>query len=339
MRAKIADIPDGVYEGEPRRSTATAWSTSRSRIKMKITKKGEDLLFDMTGSSPPCRGPMNSVIATTKSAIYLAIKHIFPDVPINAGTFEPLQDRRARGHLPLRPVSAAGLGLRRRGEPAHRRGGVRRARPRRSPTCCSRRRPAPRATSASAATIPSASSSYVMYLFTGGGYGGFQGGDGLSQRLLDHRHLQDAAGRGAGAVLSRAVRGVLAARGLGRRRRVPRRLRHQLRDPPAPRRGARLDGDGSRPHRPAGRAGRRGRRRQHGRGRARAARSTGRRIFPRTRTSRSASATWCACRRRAAAASAIRPGASPRRSPATSRAATTARPRRARSSDARQAAE
>jgi N-methylhydantoinase B/oxoprolinase/acetone carboxylase alpha subunit len=34
---------------------------------------------------------MNSVIATTKSAIYLAVKHIFPDVPINAGTFEPLR--------------------------------------------------------------------------------------------------------------------------------------------------------------------------------------------------------------------------------------------------------
>ena len=33
---------------------------------------------------------MNSVIATTKSAVYLAIKHIFPDVPINAGCFEPL---------------------------------------------------------------------------------------------------------------------------------------------------------------------------------------------------------------------------------------------------------
>ena len=63
----------------------------------------------MTGSSPPCRGPMNSVIATTKSAIYLAIKHIFPDVPINAGTFEPLKIVEPEGtflyaHYP-RPVS------------------------------------------------------------------------------------------------------------------------------------------------------------------------------------------------------------------------------------------
>src|SRR6478609_9264299 len=72
---RIGDIPDGVYEG-------TSYVDSDGvvdeplTIKMKITKKGEDLTFDMTGSSPPCRGPMNSVIATTKSAIYLAIKHI-----------------------------------------------------------------------------------------------------------------------------------------------------------------------------------------------------------------------------------------------------------------------
>ena len=58
---------------------------------MKITKQGSQLTFDMSGSSKPCLGPMNSVIATTKSSIYLAIKHIFPEVPINAGTFEPLQ--------------------------------------------------------------------------------------------------------------------------------------------------------------------------------------------------------------------------------------------------------
>jgi len=63
----------------------------------------------MSGSSPPCKGPMNSVIATTKSAIYLAVKHIFPDVPINAGTFEPLKIIEPEGtflyaHYP-RPVS------------------------------------------------------------------------------------------------------------------------------------------------------------------------------------------------------------------------------------------
>ncbi len=89
MRAKIARIPDGTYKGE-------AWVDSDGvideplRIAVSIEKKDGDLYFDFSESSPPCRGPMNSVIATTRSSVYLAMKHIFPEVPINAGTFEPL---------------------------------------------------------------------------------------------------------------------------------------------------------------------------------------------------------------------------------------------------------
>ena len=44
----------------------------------------------MSGPNPPCAGPMKSVIATTRSSVYLAMKHIFPEAPINAGTFAPL---------------------------------------------------------------------------------------------------------------------------------------------------------------------------------------------------------------------------------------------------------
>ena len=60
-------------------------------IRLTVKKDGTDLHVDFSESSPPCRGPLNSVIATTKAAVYLAIKHIFPDVPINAGCFEPLR--------------------------------------------------------------------------------------------------------------------------------------------------------------------------------------------------------------------------------------------------------
>ncbi|MEE1557341.1 MAG: hydantoinase B/oxoprolinase family protein, partial [Alphaproteobacteria bacterium] len=89
MRACIAHIPDGQYNG-------VAWVDSDGvvdeplKIDLEIEKRHGDLYFDLSKSSPPCKGPMNSVIATTRSAIYLAMKHIFPEVPINAGTFEPL---------------------------------------------------------------------------------------------------------------------------------------------------------------------------------------------------------------------------------------------------------
>jgi N-methylhydantoinase B len=90
MRAKIATIEDGTYQG-------VAYVDSDGvvdqplEIKLSIDKKGDTLTFDFAGSSPPCIGPMNSVLATTYSSVYLAMRHIFPDVPISAGAFEPLQ--------------------------------------------------------------------------------------------------------------------------------------------------------------------------------------------------------------------------------------------------------
>jgi N-methylhydantoinase B len=108
MRAHIAAIPDGVYEGEAF-VDSDGVVNEPLRIAMTVTKQGSDLHFDMSKSSPPCRGPMNSVIATTYSSVYLAIKHIFPDVPINVGAFAPLKIDRPEGtfldaHYP-RPVS------------------------------------------------------------------------------------------------------------------------------------------------------------------------------------------------------------------------------------------
>jgi N-methylhydantoinase B len=89
MRALIQDIPDGVY-------SSVAWVDSDGvvdeplAIRLAIHKSGDQLTFDFAGSSPPCIGPMNSVLATTLSSVYLAMRHIFPEVPISAGAFEPL---------------------------------------------------------------------------------------------------------------------------------------------------------------------------------------------------------------------------------------------------------
>ena len=247
--------PTAIYRVRGLRRLATASSneplTHRAR---RVTKRGDDAASS-TSRAPrrPAAGPMNSVVATTYSAVYLAMRHIFPDVPINAGTFEPLHHHAARGHLPRRPLSAPGLGLRRRGVAAHRRGGVR----------WRWRRPSP--TSVTAAPAGTSGN------FALGGYDPAQGRRlrhvpdlrrrlrrqrrprRAHQRLLDHRHLQDAAGRGDGAVLSRAVPPLRAARGLGRRRRATRRLRRALRGRAAARRGARLVRHGPRPLRPAGR--------------------------------------------------------------------------------------
>ncbi|MBR2690779.1 MAG: hydantoinase B/oxoprolinase family protein [Aquamicrobium sp.] len=96
MRANIAAIPDGVY-----RSKAFVDSDGvvdePLTIALAVEKKGDTLTFDFAGSSKPCAGPMNSVLATTLSSVYLAMRHIFPDVPISAGAFEPLVVKSPEG--------------------------------------------------------------------------------------------------------------------------------------------------------------------------------------------------------------------------------------------------
>jgi N-methylhydantoinase B len=178
MRAHIARIPDGVYESEAF-VDSDGVVNEPLKIAMKITKKGSDLHFDMDGSSPPCAGPMNSVMATTYSSIYLAIKHIFPDVPINVGAFKPLQIKRPENtfldaHYP-RPVSGCAAEVSQRIAEA-----VFAALVQAIPLEVTA---APAGTSGNFALggdDPATGQNYVMYLMTGGGYGGNADHDGLT---------------------------------------------------------------------------------------------------------------------------------------------------------------
>jgi len=178
MRARIATIPDGDYHG-------VAWVDSDGvvdeplKIDMKIRKSGTDLHFDLSGSSPPCKGPMNSVIATTRSSVYLAMKHIFPEVPINAGTFAPLHIDDPAGTFLYatypRPVSGCAAEVSQRIAEAVFAALV--------PGLPDRLYAAPAGTSGNFAlggVDARHDKPYVMYLFTGGGYGGNARTDGLS---------------------------------------------------------------------------------------------------------------------------------------------------------------
>ena len=178
MRAAIATIPDGVYRGEAF-VDSDGVVNEPLRIAMAVTKSGETLSFDMSGSSPPCRGPMNSVIATTRSSIYLAIKHVFPDVAINAGTFEPLRITDPEGTFLYarypRPVSGCAAEVSQRIAEA-----VFDALAQAIPE---RLFASPAGTSGNFALggfDPGRNRPYVMYVISGGGYGGSPLGDGIS---------------------------------------------------------------------------------------------------------------------------------------------------------------
>lgn len=178
MRANIALIPDGTY-------TSTAYVDSDGvvneplEIKLAVTARDGELTFEFSGSSKPCMGPMNSVLATTLSSVYLAMRHIFPDVPISAGAFEPLNVKTPEGtfldaHYP-RPVSGCAAEVSQRIAEA-----VFAALVEALPD---RVTAAPAGSSGNFALgghDPERDRNFVMYQISGGGYGGNSDHDGLA---------------------------------------------------------------------------------------------------------------------------------------------------------------
>ncbi len=178
MRAMIGLIPPATYC-----STAIVDSdgvvNQPLTIALAVTTTAKGLTFDFCGTSPPCMGPMNSVRATTLSSVYLAMRHIFPDVPISAGAFEPLTVTGIEGtfldaQYP-RPVSGCAAEVSQRIAEA-----VFAALVQAIPD---------RVTASPAGTSgnfglgghdPEKGRDYVMYQISGGGYGGFAGGDGIA---------------------------------------------------------------------------------------------------------------------------------------------------------------
>jgi N-methylhydantoinase B len=178
MRTHIAAIPDGVYRSEAF-VDSDGVVNEPLKIALRVTKAGETLSFDFTGSSPPCKGPMNSVVATTYSAVYLAMRHIFPDTPLNAGAFEPLRIKRPEGtfldaRYP-RPVSGCAAEVSQRIAEA-----VFLALVKAIPDKVAA---APAGSSGNFALggwDPAKGAGYVMYQISGGGYGGNCDHDGLT---------------------------------------------------------------------------------------------------------------------------------------------------------------
>jgi N-methylhydantoinase B len=79
------------------------------RIALDLDVADGRMRFDLSRSSPPCRGPMNLARSTAVSALLVAVKHCFPDVPVNSGCFRPLEfvipETTFLGAAPPRPVS------------------------------------------------------------------------------------------------------------------------------------------------------------------------------------------------------------------------------------------
>ena len=178
MRAKIAPIPEGRHHGQAFVDSDGVVDEPLI-IDLVIEKREGDLFFDFSNSSPPCQGPMNSVLATTQSSVFLAMRHIFPDVPISAGAFEPLHIKDPVGTFLYaeypRPVSGCAAEVSQRIAEA-----VFAAL---APILPDVVTAAPAGTSGNFALgghDPEKNRAFVMYQLTGGGYGGHAAHDGLT---------------------------------------------------------------------------------------------------------------------------------------------------------------
>ena len=109
MRRHISAVPDGVYHAQD-------WMDSDGvdpdpvLIDLVMTVSGSEITFDLSGSAQTLRGPFNAPYSSTMSALMIGVKHVFPDVPINAGCFAPFHIVAPIGNMfnPLPPAPVSG---------------------------------------------------------------------------------------------------------------------------------------------------------------------------------------------------------------------------------------
>ncbi len=110
MRSYIAEIPDGTYA---RRGLVRQRRRGRRAAARAAGAHGAGSATCISTSPAPrrrARGPMNISDGTTKSMCLVALKHVFPEVPVNGGAFRPARFTIPAGpswRPSIRPRSAA----------------------------------------------------------------------------------------------------------------------------------------------------------------------------------------------------------------------------------------
>ena len=176
MRAEIAALPDGAYEAEDFLDNDGIADVPLP-IRLRMTVAGERMTLDFTGSAAGCAGPLNISRATTIACCYVALKHLFPEVPSNGGCLHPIgfvvPEGSILGARPPKPVGGYTETILRVIDTVFR--------------CFAQAAP-DRATAAPFGTINALSISgwrgachrWVMFCFFGGGLGGNPETDGLN---------------------------------------------------------------------------------------------------------------------------------------------------------------
>ena len=96
-RAAIAAWPDGTYAFEDHLELPDGGAPC---IHVQVVIAGDAITFDFSGTDPIMQGPLNTVLAVTRSACYYVIRCLMQeDIPINAGCFLPVTVTAPEGCL------------------------------------------------------------------------------------------------------------------------------------------------------------------------------------------------------------------------------------------------
>jgi N-methylhydantoinase B len=91
IRSLLAELPDSEVSVEDMLDD-DGLGAADITIRLTLRVRGDTATFDFTGSSPQVPGSLNAVEAITLSAVTYALRlAVVEDIPVNAGTFRPVQ--------------------------------------------------------------------------------------------------------------------------------------------------------------------------------------------------------------------------------------------------------
>jgi N-methylhydantoinase B len=113
-RAALRELPDGIYDFLDHIDDDGIDVGKPIPLKVTITKNGDAIAVDWTGSAPQVKGAINNTLSYTKSASYCAIRSILPqNIPTNEGVFRAITVTAPEGTIAnmVLPGACAARGL------------------------------------------------------------------------------------------------------------------------------------------------------------------------------------------------------------------------------------
>ncbi|MDU8946264.1 hydantoinase B/oxoprolinase family protein [Ovoidimarina sediminis] len=98
MRSELEGLPDGRWEAVDYLDN-DGITDEALPIHVAIEISGDRMTLDFEGTAPVTAGPVNIALPTAVATAYVAIKHIFPDLPANAGVMRPIDVKVPKGSL------------------------------------------------------------------------------------------------------------------------------------------------------------------------------------------------------------------------------------------------